>query len=73
MKFAVALLISAVVAVKLRDEERTSFLQVSACNQYAVDGATCLPNQELFASTMNGDDAGEQPILDHEITHTYPE
>ena len=82
MKFVVALLLSAVVAVKLRDEdkeeegaspdcpdsqtvfsynERThpaaaGFLQVTACSQYSVDGVTCLPNHELFASGMNGDE-----------------
>ena len=32
------------------------FLQVTACSQYAVDGVTCLPNQESFANGMNGDE-----------------
>ena len=55
MKFAIALLLSAVVAVKLRDEdeEGTFFLQVTACSQYAVDDVTCLSNNELLASSMN--------------------
>ena len=36
------------------------FVQLSACNQASAQGVTCVPNEELFATGMNGDeDLGE--------------
>ena len=46
------------------------FLQVNACINSGAAGVTCVPNHELFATGMNGDeDLGEDIIMKGEPYH----
>jgi hypothetical protein len=46
------------------------FLQVSSCINAGVAGVTCVPNSQLFATGMNGDeDMGEDIIMKGEPYH----
>ena len=46
------------------------FLQVSACINSGAQGVTCVPNNQLFATGMNGDeDLGEDIIMKGEPYH----
>jgi len=86
MKFAIAVLIGATSAIKLRDapdpmpsaeafsyNERApsaaGFVQ-TACQSSGVQGVNCLPNNQLFATGMNGDeDLGQDIIMKGEKFH----
>ena len=46
------------------------FVQVSSCHAAGVEGVTCVPNSELFATGMNGDeDLGEDITMKGEKFH----
>merc|ERR1711957_507312 len=39
-----------------RQPASAGFMQISSCNKAGVAGVNCLPNSELFATGMNGDE-----------------
>merc|ERR1711934_1185524 len=91
MKFAIAVLLGAVSAVKLDKKESpdcptsgevfsynesvasaAGFLQTSACIESGVHGmgVSCVPQHQLFATGMNGDeDLGEDITMKGEKFH----
>jgi len=82
--FAIAALIAAVAAespdcpestqvfsYSERAPAATGFVQVSACQSTGVAGVRCVPNDQLFATGMNGDEDLGQTIKMKGDTYKY--
>jgi len=80
--FALACLLGAIVAESPVPESTqvftsgenvpaaAGFIQTSACNTSGVSGVNCIPNSQLFATGMNGDeDLGEDITMKGDKFH----